>query len=76
MSDKRLPVASWRDVLKVLSRKGFFVVRQSGSHIALSSSDGKRRVIVPRHDGIKPGTLLSIIEQAGLTKDTFVELLG
>ncbi len=41
--------------------------------MALASLDGKRRVIVPRHDEIKPGTLLSIIEQAGLTKDAFTE---
>jgi predicted RNA binding protein YcfA (HicA-like mRNA interferase family) len=62
-------------VLKALRKKGFLPIRQSGSHIALSSADGKRRVIVPRQDEIKPGTLLSIIEQAGLTKDAFVDLL-
>jgi predicted RNA binding protein YcfA (HicA-like mRNA interferase family) len=44
--------------------------------MALSSADGKRRVIVPKQDEIKPGTLLSIIEQAGLSKESFVELLG
>lgn len=69
-------MVSWRDVLKVLEKKGFMVIRQSGSHIALASEDGKRRVIVPRHDEIKPGTLLNIIEQAGMTKDSFMELLG
>lgn len=62
-------------MLKVLSKRRFAVVRQSGSHIALASSDGIRRVIVPRHDEIKPGTLLSIIEQSGMTRDDFVELL-
>jgi predicted RNA binding protein YcfA (HicA-like mRNA interferase family) len=59
----------------VLAKKGFVVIRQSGSHIALASSDS-RRVIVPKHDEIKPGTLLSIIEQAGMTKDSFIDLLG
>ena len=68
-------MVSWRDVLKALRMKGFMVIRQRGSHIALSSADGRRRVIVPRQDEIKPGTLLSIIEQAGLTKDAFVDLL-
>ena len=63
-------------MLKVLARKGFKPVRQRGSHVALSSADGKRRVIVPRHDEIKPGTLLNIIEQAGLTKDEFTTLMG
>ena len=62
-------------MLKALRKKGFVPIRQSGSHIALSSADGKRRVIVPRYDEIKPGTLLNIIEQAGLTRDEFVELL-
>ena len=62
--------------MKALGKKGFRVVRQSGSHMALASLDGKRRVIVPRHDEVKPGTLLSIIEQAGLTKDAFLESLG
>ncbi len=61
--------------MKALGKKGFRIVRQSGSHLALSSLDGKRRVIVPRYDEIKPGTLLSIIEQGGLTKDVFTELL-
>ncbi|MDG7011674.1 MAG: type II toxin-antitoxin system HicA family toxin [Nitrososphaerota archaeon] len=47
--------------MKVLGKKGFRIVRQNGSHMALASSDGKRRVIVPRHAKIKPGTLLSTI---------------
>ncbi len=62
--------------MKALGKKGFRVVRQSESHMALASLDGKRRVIVPRHDEVKPGTLLSIIEQVGLTKDAFLESLG
>ena len=62
--------------MKALGKKGFRVIRQGGSHIALASADDKHRVIVPRHDEIKPGTLLSIIDQAGMTKDEFTELLG
>jgi predicted RNA binding protein YcfA (HicA-like mRNA interferase family) len=69
-------VVSWREVLKVLSKKGFKVVRQSGSHILLASADGKRRTTVPRQKEIKPGTLLDIIDRAGLTKEEFIELLG
>ncbi len=61
--------------MKALGKKGFMVVRQNGSHIALASFDGKRKVIVPRHDEIKPGTLLSIIEQCGMTKYEFVDLI-
>jgi len=42
----------------------------------MMSADGKRRTVIPRHDEIKPGTLLDIIEQAGLTKEEFIEHVG
>ena len=38
-------------------------------------TDGKHRVTVPRHAVIRKGTLLSIIQQAGLTKKEFLTLL-
>jgi len=68
-------VLSWREVVKALGKRGFAVLRQHGSHISMASADGKRRTVIPRHDEIKPGTLLDIIEQAGLTKEEFIELV-
>jgi predicted RNA binding protein YcfA (HicA-like mRNA interferase family) len=44
-----------------------------GSHIFLT--DGKHKITVPRHKTIKKGTLLSIIQQAGMTKEEFLKLL-
>ena len=75
MPPARLPVVGWRKVLRALSKKGFYVVHQRGSHIYLTDSDRKHRVTVPRHDPLKPGTLLSIIEQSGLRREAFLELL-
>ena len=72
MSEK-LPSVSWRKVIKILSKAGFRAVHQKGSHIFLT--DGKHRVTVPRHEPIKKGTLLSIIQQAGLTREEFLELM-
>jgi predicted RNA binding protein YcfA (HicA-like mRNA interferase family) len=69
-----LPVLSWRDVLKALSKKGFRPVRQRGSHIIVENGEGKFSVI-PRKGEIKPGTLLSIIEQAGLTREEFLKMI-
>lgn len=69
-----LPLLSWRDVVKALSKKGFKPVRQKGSHIIVENAEGKFAV-VPRKDQIKKGTLMSIIEQAGLTKEEFIALL-
>lgn len=70
-----LPVLGWRDVLKALSKRGFRAVRQRGSHIIVDDAKGNF-VTVPRKDEIKRGTLLSIIEQAGLTKEEFLGLVG
>jgi len=69
-----LPILSWRDIVKALSKKGFKPVRQRGSHIIVENAEGKFSV-VPRKDEIKPGTLLSIIEQAGLTREEFLKLI-
>jgi predicted RNA binding protein YcfA (HicA-like mRNA interferase family) len=68
-----LPVTSWRTIIKALNKKGFRVAGQKGSHIFLT--DGKHKFTVPRHDPIKKGTLLAIIQQSGLTRDEFLKLV-
>ncbi len=70
---RRLPVISWRDVLKSLHKRGFNPIHQRGSHIYVG--DGRKLVTVPRHEEIKLGTLLQIIKDAGLTKEEFINLL-
>lgn len=62
---------SWRDVLKALSKRGFKPVWQSHCRRNFEGSF----VVIPRNDEIKPGTLLSIIDQAGVTKEEFLKLL-
>jgi predicted RNA binding protein YcfA (HicA-like mRNA interferase family) len=63
-----------RECIKALERAGFSFVRQTGSHAVYD--DGQHTVVVPRHPGkIKPGTMRSIIKQAGLSVDEFLDLL-
>jgi predicted RNA binding protein YcfA (HicA-like mRNA interferase family) len=70
----KLPALKPRKVIKALERGGFYVHHTSGSHYILKK--GKLRVIVPYHNkDLKPGTLRSIIEQAGLTVEEFLKLL-
>jgi hypothetical protein len=38
-------------------------------------SDGMHKVTVPRQNEIRPGLLLEIIGEMGLTKEQFLELL-
>ena len=73
----KLPILSARDVLKALNSIDFKITRQSGSHIILVKyvDNKKLTVVVPKHDEIAKGTLLSIIEQSGLTKEEFLKLL-
>ena len=54
-------------VIKGLERNGFRFVNQRGSHRKYKK--GGRAVIVPMHYELAKGTLMSILEQAGLTLD-------
>ena len=74
----KLPHLSGNEVIKTLSKVGFSVARQKGSHIVLSRTinSEKRAVVVPNHKEIDIGTLLEIIRQAGLKREEFLKLLN
>ena len=70
----KLPVLKPKQAIKALERGGFYVHHTTGSHYILKKDN--LRVTVPYHNkDLKPGTLRSIIEQAGLTVEEFSELL-
>ena len=59
----------FREIIKILPKDGWVIVesRNRGSHIQLKHPYKKGKVTVPRHKGdIAPGTLNSILKQAGL----------
>jgi predicted RNA binding protein YcfA (HicA-like mRNA interferase family) len=64
----------WRQVLKALRKKGFYPVRQTGSHIVVENSEGLATTI-PKKDELGKGLLLQIIADCGITKKEFLELL-
>lgn len=74
----RLPRLTGREVLKILLKNGFAIRNISGSHVILYGfvKGIKRRPVVPVHANqeLPIGTLLSVIEQAGFTKDEFLLL--
>jgi len=63
--------------IRALKRACFYEFHQSGSHIQLRHLDNPSlRVTIPFHrKDLTPKTLKSIIKQAGLTVDEFIELL-
>ncbi|MBC8521440.1 MAG: type II toxin-antitoxin system HicA family toxin [Methanomicrobia archaeon] len=75
-----MPVVSSDDIIKALKKGGFEYApkRGKGSHMALYKIDENGRkllVIVPKRRELPKGTLLSILQQANLSKDDFIELL-
>ena len=71
-----LPQISGRKVVVALAKLGYEKDHQKGSHMVLRQSVyPNRRLTVPDHKEIAKGTLRAIIRQAGLTVQTFNELL-
>lgn len=68
-----LPVVGGADVIAALSKAGFVQVSQRGSPVKLRREG--RTVIVPLHRELAPGTLRSILRQAGLTAAEFASLV-
>ena len=69
-----LPVVSGRAVVQALAKVGFAEVSQRGSHLKPRNPAGKT-VIVPMRRELARGTLRSILRQADLNVEAFVELL-
>ena len=68
---------SYRQVIKALSKLGFRVVRQKGSHIVFKGTYKgiNRTVVVPKHKEIAVGTLRGILIQIGITVEEFIDLV-
>lgn len=64
---------SGAEIAKALERAGFGHVSTRGSHAKYRKDD--RTVIVPLHRSLAPGTLRSILRQAGWTVDDLAEHL-
>lgn len=58
-------------LIKLLETKGFLLKRITGSHHIYSHPESKLRIVVPVHGNrdIPNGTFLSIIKQAGISKE-------
>ncbi len=72
----KLPVVSGKVVVKAMAKLNYEVDHQTGSHIILRQSYSPfRRLTVPNHKEIAKGTLKSILNQAGISVEVFIELL-
>lgn len=76
MSDK-LPVISGKELLALLEKYGFVVIRVKGSHHRMKHTDGRLTTIpVHKNDPIPKGLLRKIIrEDLAITLDEFIKML-
>jgi predicted RNA binding protein YcfA (HicA-like mRNA interferase family) len=65
-----MPSITSKKLLKFLKKRGFYEHHQVGSHLVLKSPHNPSiRVTIPMHNkDLKPGTLNSILKQAGIDK--------
>ena len=58
----------YNELLRLLISDGWFIVRQSGSHIIMAHPEKKGKITISFHAGkeIKKGLLRAIIKQSGL----------
>lgn len=70
------------ELVKLLSKYGYRVTRQKGSHLRLTTDkNGEHHITIPQHDLLKIGTLNSILndiaEYLKIDKQTLIaELFG
>jgi predicted RNA binding protein YcfA (HicA-like mRNA interferase family) len=71
----KLRRVSGAEAIRALERLGFVQVRQRGSHVVLKrqTPDGEVGCAVPLHRELAIGTLQSILRQAKVTPDEFME---
>ena len=64
----KLPVVSYKELLKLLNRLGYSVERQRGSHIRLKKvlNYGHHSITIPAHKEIAKGTLNDILEKVSI----------
>lgn len=77
----KLPVVSGDELIRFLTRIGYEIVRQKGSHVRLKKMTdvGEHKITVPKHPEIAKGTLNDILSKValwnGIPKDELIEML-
>ena len=70
----KLPLLDAKELIKILNKMGFEVMRQKGSHIYLKHKDG-RCTVVPLHSerDIGRGLLKRILNEIDVSREDFLK---
>jgi predicted RNA binding protein YcfA (HicA-like mRNA interferase family) len=73
----KLPAVKPRRVIQFLEQNGFTLDHTSGSHFIFYNSVSRRRAVIPRHNRDLPkGTLISLLREAGFTREELIDFLA
>ena len=73
----KLPAIKPRQVIRFLEQIGFVLDHTSGSHFIFYHPTSRRRAVVPSHNRDLPkGTLLSLLREAGFTREELLDFLA
>jgi predicted RNA binding protein YcfA (HicA-like mRNA interferase family) len=70
----KLSNISGKEAVKAFGKAGWLARGQTGSHLILTKAGVRANLTVPLHSELAPGTLRSLIRDAGLTVDEFLKL--
>ena len=73
-----MPVVSGDKLIKLLTKLGYEIVRQKGSHVRLRKKTeiGEHNITVPEHKEIAKGTLNDILLWNNISKEELVKMLS
>lgn len=73
----KLPAIKPRQISRFLEQNGFVLDHTSGSHFVFYNSVSRRRAVVPQHNRDLPkGTLISLLREAGFTREELIDFLA
>ena len=73
----KLPAVKPRQVARFLEQNGFALDHASGSHFIFYHPSSRRRAVVPSHNRDLPkGTLMSLLREAGFTREELIDFLA
>jgi predicted RNA binding protein YcfA (HicA-like mRNA interferase family) len=72
----KTPRLTGKELIKILERQGFSILRIKGSHHFLQHNDG-RATVIPVHtkEIIGPGLLTKILRDCEIKKEDFLKLI-
>jgi predicted RNA binding protein YcfA (HicA-like mRNA interferase family) len=72
----KLPALKPRQIIKFLEQNGFVLDHTSGSHYIYYHPVSHRRAVVPqRNRDLPKGTLMSLLREAGFSREDLMEFL-